>query len=116
MTIIKVEPNKNGGHENQTIFNATLKDFSVPIGYAVVPENVDVQENFKNFPFGEVKTDFINGVQTVIGWTPLPIPEPKPTHDLPDERTLLKAQVQAQADREEFLEDCIAEMAMELYG
>lgn len=43
-------------------------------------------------------------------------PPPPPPPPEPDERTLLKAQVQAQADREEFLEDCIAEMAMELYG
>ncbi len=38
------------------------------------------------------------------------------THDLADENKLLRAQVQALSDREEFLEDCIAEMAVQVYG
>lgn len=55
------------------------------------------------------------------GWvydpkTKLFSPPPEPGSPEPDEITLIKAQVQSQADREEFLEDCIAEMAMELYG
>lgn len=32
------------------------------------------------------------------------------------ENTLLKAQIQAQSDRSDFVEDCIAEMAMMVYG
>lgn len=32
------------------------------------------------------------------------------------ELSSLKAQVQAQSERSDFLEDCIAEMAMEVYG
>lgn len=32
------------------------------------------------------------------------------------ENTLLKAQIKAQSDREEFIEDCIAEMAMQVYS
>ncbi len=38
------------------------------------------------------------------------------THDRADENKLLRAQVQALSDREEFLEDCIAEMAVQVYG
>lgn len=34
---------------------------------------------------------------------------------LTDENKLLKAQIQAQTDRSEFIEDCIAEMAMQVY-
>jgi hypothetical protein len=34
---------------------------------------------------------------------------------LQEENKLLKAQVQAQSDRSDFLEDCIAEMALEIY-
>lgn len=36
--------------------------------------------------------------------------------ELEKENTLLKAQLQAQADRSEFIEDCIAEMAMQVYS
>ncbi len=44
--------------------------------------------------------------------------EPLPVEDVPevDETALLKAQVQALSERGEFLEDCIAEMAMLVYG
>ena len=41
------------------------------------------------------------------------VPEMEP---LESDVNLLKAQVQAQSDRTDFLEDCIAEMAMEVYG
>lgn len=35
---------------------------------------------------------------------------------LQEENKLLKAQLQAQSDRADFIEDCIAEMAMAVYG
>lgn len=34
----------------------------------------------------------------------------------PDEITLLRAQIQALSDRNDFMEDCIAEMAMLIYA
>lgn len=46
-------------------------------------------------------------------------PEPIPTptiEDLAAENKLLKAQLQAQSDRSDFIEDCIAEMATVVYG
>ena len=47
-------------------------------------------------------------------------PEPSaalPTiNDLIKENELLKAQIQAQLDRNDFMEDCIAEMAMQIYS
>lgn len=44
-------------------------------------------------------------------------PEPQPTiEDLKKENELLKAQIQAQSDRNDFMEDCIAEIAMQLYS
>lgn len=46
---------------------------------------------------------------------PVPAPQPDPVLTLQEENKLLKAQIKAQADRQEFLEDCIAEMAVELY-
>lgn len=42
---------------------------------------------------------------------------PQPTiNDLIKENELLKAQIQAQSDRNDFMEDCIAEMAMQIYS
>lgn len=48
----------------------------------------------------------------------VPTDEPKrPTvESLQAENKLLKAQLQAQSDRADFIEDCIAEMAMAVYG
>ncbi len=44
-------------------------------------------------------------------------PKPQPTiNDLIKENELLKAQIQAQSDRNDFMEDCIAEMAMQIYS
>ena len=48
---------------------------------------------------------------------PLPAPpNPPDPVDLVAENQLLRAQVQALADRGEFVEDCIAEMATKVYG
>lgn len=44
-------------------------------------------------------------------------PEPKPTLELlAQENKLLKAQLKAQTERSDFIEDCIAEMATQVYG
>ena len=43
--------------------------------------------------------------------------KPQPTiTDLMKENELLKAQIKAQSDRNDFMEDCIAEMAMQVYS
>ena len=42
-------------------------------------------------------------------------PAPKPTAD-EKEKTLLKAQIQALSERNDFLEDCVAEMASVVYA
>ena len=47
-------------------------------------------------------------------YTPPPAP-PKSNAELQAENELLRAQVQSLADRGEFIEDCIAEMAMQVY-
>lgn len=39
-----------------------------------------------------------------------------PIEDLRNENELLKAQLQAAAERSDFIEDCLAEMAMIVYG
>ena len=43
------------------------------------------------------------------------LPAPEPTAD-EKEKTLLKAQIQALSDRNDFLEDCVAEMAGIVYA
>ena len=78
LTIIKIEPHTNGGHDNQTINGVTPETFPIPDGYAVVPESVGTPETLENYPFGEVTVESIDGVPTVTSWTPLPIPEPEP--------------------------------------
>ncbi len=46
----------------------------------------------------------------------IPAPPPSPMEQMRAENTLLRAQIAAATDRQEFLEDCIAEMAMQVYG
>ena len=47
-------------------------------------------------------------------YVPPPDP-PKSNEELQAENELLRAQIQSLADRGEFIEDCIAEMAMQVY-
>lgn len=44
------------------------------------------------------------------------VPAPKTNAELEAENKLLKAQIAAQSDRADFVEDCIAEMAMQVYN
>ena len=81
MTIIRIAPHENGGHDNQTISTP----IPVPEGWAVIPPEVGTPETLGNYPFGEVTVEDRDGVATVTGWTPLPIPEPEPPE--PGERT-----------------------------
>lgn len=78
MTIIKISPYDNGGHDNQTISGATPDTFPIPDGYAVIPEEVGTPETLENYPFGEVTIEDRDGVSTVTRWTPLPMPDPEP--------------------------------------
>lgn len=43
-------------------------------------------------------------------------PPPSPVEQLRADNALLRAQIAAAADRQEFLEDCIAEMAVQVYN
>lgn len=55
-----------------------------------------------------------------IGAPYSPPPDPPTPEErlaqLESENALLKAQLQAQSDRSDFIEDCIAEMAMQVYA
>lgn len=59
-------------------------------------------------------TEVYNGDGTVER-VPYEIPEPM-SSSTPSEVDILKAQLKAQTDRCDFLEDCIAEMAMQVYN
>ena len=43
-------------------------------------------------------------------------PQSEQINSLKNENALLKAQLQAQTERSDFIEDCIAEMAMQVYA
>lgn len=68
MKIIKIEPNENGGHANQS------GGRHLPEGWAVVPDDMECE----NFPFGDIVVEEIDGVPTVVEWIPRDIPEPEP--------------------------------------
>lgn len=73
MKIIKIEPNGNGSHNNQTINGADPATFTVSEGWATIPDGMETP----NFPFGDITVD--NQTPPVVtSWTPLPIPEPEP--------------------------------------
>ncbi len=94
LTIIKIEPNDNGSHDNQTIDGASPKTFPIPEGYAVIPESVGTPDTLGNFPFGDITVEDIDGIPTVTGWTPGVAPEPEPEPEPgPTEQERLEAQV-----------------------
>ncbi len=93
MTIIKIIPHDNGGHDNQTIHGGTLENFPFPEGWAIIPESVGTPGTLENYPFGEVAVEDIDGAPTVTGWSPLPVPEPEPVEmEEPTQLDRLEAQ------------------------
>lgn len=117
MTIIEIAPLDNGAHRNQSGSMTT-----VPEGWAILPPDLDTP----NFPFGTITVDD-STPPYVTSWTPGTIPDPEPEPEpepsvedrvetLEAENTLLKAQIQAQSDSNDFLEDCIVEMATIVYA
>lgn len=137
MLIVEIATLDNGAHRNQT-----GNFLTIPEGWAVIPESIGTAGTLENFPFGEITLEENTSVPTVATWSPLPVPEPPPppsVEENPDqpvdpeagesqktyaekldsltkENTLLKAQIKAQTDRSDFIEDCIAEMAMLVYA
>lgn len=124
MTMVQIEAQENGAHANQTM-EGTLP--IIPAGWAVV---LDI-EIPSTFPFVNLttqkvtvdpETDMISEGEedklwVVTAMAPGIVPEPEPSPEVtpPPSNEMLSAQVQAISDRQEFIEDCIAEMAMELY-
>lgn len=69
MYMLEIVALENGAHNNQT-YHGTL-----PEGWAVIREDISA---LKNFPFGDVTAEEIDGVMTVTSWTPGVIPEDEP--------------------------------------
>lgn len=76
MTMIKIQPNENGSHDNQTFDGITPETFPLPEGWAVVPEELGTPGSLEHYPFGQITVEDAEGVPTVTSWTPLPVPEP----------------------------------------
>lgn len=66
MTIVEIKQLSNGAHRNQIGVNFC------PDGWAILPSTIEIQ----NFPFGNIQTELIDGIQTITSWEPLQIPEP----------------------------------------
>ena len=91
MRIIEIKALDNGGHRNQTGNIQTI-----PKGWAVIPDDMET----KNFPFGEVTVEIIDGIPTVASWKAGTIP-----------KTPTKEEITTQ-ERLEALEAAMLEMAI----
>lgn len=77
---------------------------------ASCPDDSEGIENLLSMGYVEVSETLFNSLESSI-----PLPQAT-VQELQQENKLLKAQVQAQTERSDFLEDCIAEMAVQVYG
>ena len=120
---IRDKPLEDGGTERvEEVQNYTLKD-----GEQLVDASPPVMRQHAG------STGFISPVWDGSQWAetaaadeiaawekahPAPevVPAPKTNAELEAENKLLKAQIAAQSDRADFVEDCIAEMAMQVYN
>ena len=69
MQMLEIIALENGAHNNQTYHEV------LPEGWAIIPDEMG---ELKNFPFGEVTAEEIDGVMTVTSWTAGEMPEPEP--------------------------------------
>lgn len=114
-TIIKLEAEWNGSHSS--LENV---DYDLP-GWAELPTTLadawTTYTPFVNIILGDDGkiSDLSKGQE--IKLDPIPEPESKPTvEELANENKLLKAQLQVQTERSDFMEDCVAEMATKVYA
>lgn len=70
MKIIKIKQYKNGAHDNQT----SSSDITVPIGYAIIPDNMPIPDTF---PFVDIEVDMTSDPPVVTSMTSGTVP-PKP--------------------------------------
>ena len=115
MRLVEIAALENGAHRNQTVDVPAI----IPDGWALIPDDKETE----NFPFGTLEAEEIDGVMTVTSWTPGTIPEPEPAPVLPPsneelaaENKLLKEQVAALSDQNDFQEELIVELANIVYA
>lgn len=114
MTIIKILADENNLHnlESQSHRTECWLD-----GYIAVPQELE-KKAWDCLGYCDLVIN--DGVLTDILPKEIPDfqkPESLPTiNDLIKENELLKAQIKAQSERNDFMEDCIAEMAMQIYN
>ena len=72
MNIIEIATLDNGAHRNQNYNGVIPPDWGET---AFIREDVST---LKNFPFGEVTAEEVDGVMVMTEWTPGEIPEPAP--------------------------------------
>lgn len=70
MLIVEIQPQENGAHRNQTCNLST-----VPEGWAVVPDSIEVPDTF---PFVDIEVDGQTVTSMTAGSVPEPEPEPEP--------------------------------------
>lgn len=90
--------------------------FGITVVSPELPEGVSAFVTFEDFPAEGGVPLLLDGELHFVAPTPPPEKKGDPVEQLQAENRLLKAQLQAQSDRADFVEDCIAEMAMVVYG
>ena len=114
MTIIEIQPDENGGHGNNTFHGTDEITFPIPEGWAVIPNDMEIPDTF---PFVNIEVDETKTPPVVTSITPGVAPEPEPAPPpQPDETSMLKARVAMIEAQQSFLEDCLLEMADEVYA
>lgn len=113
MLIIRLNPENNGSYSNQ-LCNFTLPE--IPQGWAVVPPELE-QQALELLPWVtlELEGGVIVGVSDNAEARAAAAAEPTPAEPV-DETALLRAQVAMLQEQQSFLEDCILEMASEVYA
>lgn len=82
MRIVEIQALDNGAHRNQTTTSTTIPD-----GWAVIPEGVEIPETY---PFVDLVVQGNQVVSMTAGVVPQPEPEPEPE---PTEMEKLRADV-----------------------
>lgn len=130
MKIIEIEALANGAHRNQDGAFET-----VPSGWAAIPDDMPIPDTF---PFVDIEVEAVEHTResmipdgkpetyTVVTVTkmtagtvpePEPVPEAPPTNEeLAAENKLLREQVAALSDQNDFQEELIVELANIVYA
>lgn len=86
MQMLEIAALPNGAHRNQT-YNGELPD-----GWALIPDKLGT---LRNFPFGTVEVQELEGVSVVVSWEPGELPEAssEQTQEQPTQLDRIEAQL-----------------------